>query len=130
VELASAGRLVRSDMPCRAGAFLPIGGRMRRSSSTLLLMVGLAVSAGALWFAWLLHRLGSSCDSGRPWNASSFLVAGVLTLGPAALATRARARRTKSPNGGLGSGILTLALSPVTIVFATLLFGATRSCFG
>jgi hypothetical protein len=103
---------------------------MRRSLSTLLLMVGLAVSAGALWFAWLLNRLGSSCDSGGPWGVSSFLVAGVLTLGPAALAIRARARRTKSPNGGGGSGILTLALSLVTIVFATLLFGATRSCFG
>ena len=80
--------------------------------------------------AWLLHVVKGSCDSGGPSDVSTFLVAGVLTLGPAALVTRARARWTKSPNGGVGSGILMLALSLVTIVFATLLFGATQNCFG
>jgi hypothetical protein len=103
---------------------------MRRSLAMVLVAVGLAVGAGALWFAWLLHLLGDSCDSGGPWDISSFLVAGVLSLGSAAVVTRVRARQTRTPDGGVGCGILTLALSVVTLVLASLLFAATRHCFG
>jgi hypothetical protein len=103
---------------------------MRRTGTTVLLSVLLAIGPGVIWLVWADHQYAG--QTGCPWDLPNtghpVLVGLALVFGSMLIAAGAQWKRT--PRVAAAAGLVTGTVAGLVVLVVAFFFGAGLQCTG